>query len=689
MWVECDANLPSGESLTRQFLYGTKFFRREFGSLQPVAWLPDSFGYSAALPQIAKLAGNRYFLTQKISWNDTNTFPHNTFLWRGIDGTSIFTHFPPSDTYSAEMTPEEIALGERQYSEKGRGRSSLMLFGWGDGGGGPTREILEAIRLQRDLEGSPKVQISTPIEFFEQAESELENPPVWEGELYLELHRGTYTTQKNMKQGNRRNESLLRTAELWATSAAVRSGVQYPYEQLESLWRQLLLLQFHDVLPGSSIAWVHTQAEEMHQRISSEAQKIIDQSLSVLAGTGNQSLLANAGPFIQQSVASAAIAVIPLDRATCRGRVRNLTAVNSANSSCLDDVVELSNERVRFTLNGNGQVISAINIVNGRNVVNPDMPANTLQLFVDFPAAWDAWDIDKSYPHSPCPSARVDVLTARGDTVTLSGTIGDSQYTQDIWLDSDVDALTIRTTVDWRESNRMLKLAFPTAVHASSADSEIQYGHLSRPITANTSWDEARFETSAQRWVRVGEPDFGVAVANDGSYGHDIRQIDLPGGSCGTQIRVSLLRSPHYPDPHADIGIHTMTVSFSIGTSMEDAIRQGYRLNVPVQTILGDHPVESLLNVQGKGVVVEAVKLAEDRSGDVIVRLYEALGNHSAASLHTTFPWRDVVEVGLLEESCDAVKPTISAVKGPKHGELAQIDMMFAPYQIVTLRFTV
>ena len=242
MWVECDANMPSGESLARQFLQGTRFFEENLGGCSPVVWLPDSFGYSGAFPQIAKLAGFKYFLTQKISWNDTNTFPHHTFLWQGIDGTEIFTHFPPSDTYNSDMSAADVAKSERQYSEKGKGASSLMLFGWGDGGGGPTREMLASAHLQKSIEGAPKVRISTPEEFFEQAERELKNPSRWNGELYLELHRGTLTSQSHTKHGNRRCESLLREAEMWATAATVLEGREYPYEELAEIWQRTLLL---------------------------------------------------------------------------------------------------------------------------------------------------------------------------------------------------------------------------------------------------------------------------------------------------------------------------------------------------------------------------------------------------------------------------------------------------------------
>ncbi|MEU7003643.1 hypothetical protein [Nonomuraea sp. NPDC046570] len=262
MWVEPDINMPGGESMARQFLYGKRFFLEEFGVDTLEAWVPDTFGYSAALPQIIAASGTRWFMTQKISWNQVNEIPHSTFLWEGIDGTRIFTHFPPADTYISELSGAELAHAARSFKEKGLATTSLVPFGWGDGGGGPTREMLAAAKRLRSLEGSPTVTIDSPQAFYERAEQEYENPPVWSGELYLELHRGSFTTQHLTKQGNRRNEHLLREAELWAATAAVREGAAYPYDELEEIWHTVLLQQFHDVLPGTSIAWVHDEVEQ-------------------------------------------------------------------------------------------------------------------------------------------------------------------------------------------------------------------------------------------------------------------------------------------------------------------------------------------------------------------------------------------------------------------------------------------
>jgi alpha-mannosidase len=285
MWVESDTNLPSGESMARQLIAGKGFFLREFGIDPQEVWLPDSFGYSGSLPQIVAAAGSRYFLTQKLSWNETNTFPHSTFLWEGIDGTRILTHFPPVNTYNSDLSAAQLALAERNYAEKGAANSSLVPFGYGDGGGGPTREMLAAADITASLEGSPRVEIDSPQHFFERAEAEYPNPPVWSGELYLEFHRGTYTSQARTKRGNRRSESLLREAELWAATASIRTGFEYPYDRLAELWQTVLLQQFHDILPGSSIAWVYRVAEAEYARVEGELERIIADATTALAAS--------------------------------------------------------------------------------------------------------------------------------------------------------------------------------------------------------------------------------------------------------------------------------------------------------------------------------------------------------------------------------------------------------------------
>ncbi|MGW7368605.1 alpha-mannosidase, partial [Streptomyces sp. NPDC054841] len=321
MWVESDTNMPGSEAMARQFVHGKRFFLEEFGVENDEAWLPDTFGFAAGLPQIIKAAGSKWLLTQKISWSQTNKFPHHTFQWEGIDGTRIFTHFPPVDTYNCSMKGSEIAHAARNFKDKGVARHSLAPTGWGDGGGGTTREMVAKAARMRDLEGSATVVWETPADFFTKAEAEYPNPPVWVGELYLELHRATLTSQAKTKQGNRRSEHLLREAELWAATAAVRAGFPYPYEQLDRIWKTVLLHQFHDILPGSSIAWVHREAEKTYAAVAEELNGIVDAAQRALAGDGTAELVFNSAPHTRHGIAAGGAAqVVPTGASYLRPR---------------------------------------------------------------------------------------------------------------------------------------------------------------------------------------------------------------------------------------------------------------------------------------------------------------------------------------------------------------------------------
>jgi alpha-mannosidase len=660
MWVESDTNMPGGEALARQFVAGKRYFLEQF-AVEPLdAWLPDSFGYSAALPQIIAAAGSRWFLTQKISWNDTNLMPHHTFSWEGIDGTRIFTHFPPVDTYAAQLSAEELARAERRFAEKGRANTSLVPFGWGDGGGGPTREMLAAAARTRSLEGSPTVRITSPEEFFTAAEQEYPDPPVWSGELYLEFHRGTYTSQARTKRGNRRSEHLLREAELWATTAAVRVGSAYPYATLESCWQTVLLQQFHDILPGSAIAWVHRQAEREYARVAAELEGVIETALRALTPDGPHDMAANAGPF-------------PVDGTPALG-VAAGSAPEPATVAETAEGVVLANAALRVVIDERGLLTSIHDLAADRELLGG--PANLLQLFRDTPTRWDAWDVDLRDRRVRRDLVDATAVTVEpGPVVRIVRSTGPSTIVQELALRGPV--VEIGTEVDWHDRQKLLTLAFPLDVHADRATSEIQFGHVHRPTHANTSWDAARFTTCAHRWVHVGEPGYGVAVANDATYGHDIARTTRPEGGTTTTVRLSLLRAPLFPDPDADQGTHRFTVALRAGATIGDAVAQGYRLNVPPRRIRGGRAVAPVLTVSNPAVVVEAVKLADDRSGDVVVRIYESLGGRATATVAADFAHDGVVETDLLE------RPLPAPVALRPDGTL---DLR--PFRIVTLRFS-
>lgn len=668
MWVESDTNMPGGEALARQFIRGKRFFMEEFGVEPLDVWLPDSFGYSAALPQIARAAGSRWMLTQKMSWNESNRMPHHTFQWEGLDGSRIFTHFPPVDTYNAQLTGEELARAERQYAEKGRANTSLVPFGYGDGGGGPNREMLAAAARLRSLEGSPTVTLSTPRRFFETAEAEYPDPPVWTGEMYLEFHRGTYTSQARTKRGNRRSEHALREAEFWATAAALR-GAAYPHDELDALWEIVLLQQFHDILPGSSIGWVHREAERRYAEVLASTERIIAEALAVVAGSGESELVANAGPYAGEGTAAMGIAAAQGTGASA--------AVTRTTSGFV-----LENAHLTVSIDSAGLVTSLVARATGRDAIAAGERGNLLQLHRDTPTRWDAWDIDEHYRRhvvDVTDAESVDIVPhPTAAIVCVIRVSGGSRITQTLTLGADAEALDIETTVDWHERQKLLKLAFPFDVHADRATSEIQFGHVHRPTHANTSWDAARFETVAHRWVHVGEPGFGVAVANDATYGHDITRTAGKDSGTTTTVRLSLLRAPLYPDPDADQGAHSFRISVRPASSIADAVREGYRLNLPVRPLRGAHPVEPLLAVSSDAVVVEAVKLAEDRSGDLVVRLYEAHGGRATATLSCAFAFEGVVETDLLEREHET-----STIRGVA-GRTVQLELR--AFQLVTLR---
>jgi alpha-mannosidase len=669
MWVESDTNMPGGEALVRQFVQGKRFFLEEFGIDAREVWLPDSFGYTAALPQIVRGAGAEYFLTQKQSWNETNTMPHHTFLWEGIDGSRVLTHFPPVDTYNSDLSAEDLARAERQHAEKAVSNASIVPFGWGDGGGGPTREMTAAARRARDLEGSPRVTLGTPLSFFDAARAEIEDPHVWSGEMYLEFHRGTYTSQARTKQGNRRSEHLLREAELWLATAAVRGLVDYPHDELDGLWRTVLLLQFHDILPGTSIAWVHQEAEREHARVQGRLRELVREAQEALAGSGDRRVAFNAAPVAAEGIAAMAAEVVAAD-----GADELVAPVADGDGWVLD------NGRVRARLGADGTVSSLVDAASGRELVAPGQRLGLLQLFRDTPNQWDAWDIDDAYRRNRTDLTDVASIRIEGAAVVVERAFGSSRITQTWTLPAGEPELRVVTDVDWHERQKLLKLAFPLDVHADRAASEVQFGHVQRVTHANTSWDTARFETVAHRWVHVGEPGFGVAVANDATYGHDVTRIPRPEGGSATLVRQSLLRAPVFPDPHADQGRHVLRSAVRVAPDVLDAADAGYRLNLPVREVTGDHGVAPLVTSSSTAVVIEAVKLAEDRSGDLVVRLYEARGGREATVVRVD------PDAGLGEaRRTDLLeRPLEGADVHPAGSEIA---LTLRPFEIATLRF--
>ncbi|MFG1925002.1 alpha-mannosidase [Cryptosporangium sp. NPDC048952] len=669
MWVEADTNIPSGESLVRQFTRGQRFFAEEFGIECEEVWLPDSFGYTGALPQIARGAGLKWFFTQKLSWNRVNRMPHHTFRWEGHDGSILFSHMPPIETYNAMLSAEELVYAENNFADHLTSSMSLAPFGWGDGGGGPTREMLAAADRQADLEGVPRVTVSSPARFFAAAEAENPEPAVWKGEMYLELHRGTYTSQAATKRGNRQSESLLREAELWATTATVRRGFPYPAETLDEAWRRVLLLQFHDILPGSSIAWVHREAEQTHASVAESLNHVIETSLAALAGPGDQLLTVNSSPFSRAGVA-------PLSCAAA-----SLPARDAAPVRIVEDGTSwtLVNGLTRVTVDERGLLVVLDDLTTKRSLLTGRRPGNLLQLHPDLPTEWDAWDLDEHYRQQVVDLDDRAEITATGDgdrgVVVARRRFGNSTVEQHIVLERDRADVTITTEVDWRERQKVLKLAFPFRIDALESTAETQFGYVTRPTTTNTSWEEAKFEICAHRWLHVGEKGYGVGVANATIYGHDVvRDRDVDGPM--TIVRETLLRSPLFPDPETDQGGHRFTTVLAPGADVSATVALGFDLAFPLRSITGAEVIEPLVRATGEGVVVDTVKCSDDGSGDVVVRLYESAGRRADVEVEAFFPYESVAVTDLLE------KPV--AVSLP---EGRSTSLRLRPFELVTLRF--
>lgn len=715
MWIEADCNLSSGESLVRQILHGKNFFLDEFGYETRDVWIPDVFGYAAALPQIMHKAGVQYFVTQKISWNQFNQFPHHTFWWEGIDGTRIFTHFPPADSYNCNFSPKELLNNVRNFKENDRATRSLFIYGHGDGGGGPTREMLEIARRVGDLEGLPKVSLERVAEFLPKAEADAKDLPVWVGELYLELHRGTYTTQARNKRGNRKSEFLLRDAEFFDTVAdaagigraalkphmgeravydVTAKDVHTPAAYLDRAWKLVLLNQFHDIIPGSSINWVYQDSTRDYATIRALGGAVIDAARGPLVSAIDTS--AFKAPVVVFNTAShARDAVVSLPDgspvfvsapacgyAVVEGHQERPVSSFATPVKVAEDekIIALNNGLLHVVFNRCDGLIRSIRDHRAGREVLAGQRGNIFQLHRDQPNYWDAWDVD-IFHRETCEEITalesigiVEAADLRA-SVRLARKFRNSSITQTITLRAGSPRIDFHTEVEWHENHQFLKVAFPVNVRSPRATYEIQFGHTERPTHYNTSWDMARFEVCAQKWADLSEGDYGVALLNDCKYGHDIFE---------NVMRLSLLRAPTSPDPEADRGHHEFTYAllphpgdFRAG----QVVQQAYALNIPLQVVptdahAGTLPASrSFFQVDRAGVIIEAVKKAE-RENAIIVRLYEAYGTRGAVNLKTSLPFKEAFAADLMERTLHQVEFA--------NGEVA---LQIAPFEIVTLKF--
>jgi len=657
-WIEPDCNLPSGESLVRQFLYGQRFFEREFGRRCNEFWNPDVFGYNGQLPQIMRGAGIGRFLTQKLSWNRFNPPPYHTFTWQGIDGSQVLAHFPPADTYNATVEVAELRRTARDYKDHDRSGRSLLVFGWGDGGGGPTPEMLETLRRVADLQGVPRTSMTTSDEFFDALEADAGQLATVVGELYFEYHRGTYTTQSAVKRGNRAGERALHDAEfLWAVS-----GGEQPRERLAELWQLLLLNQFHDILPGSSIAEVYEDAARDQAAVIDGAGRLIGEAL----GEGEPATPLNTIGFARSEVADGPVWI----EAPSYGYGRTGEAPDAAAVTETADAIVLENGRLRAELGRDGLLRSLVERATGREALAG--PGNAMQLYDDRPTAYDAWDVDpfhlETVRDAP-PAASCTVLSSgrlRAE-VAIERRIGPSStMRQVVRLDAGSPRLEFHCEADWRESNTMLKVLFPVAVHAPNATYQMQFGHAERPTHYSTSHDLARYEVPGHRFADLSEHGFGVALLTDCKYGYS---------TYGNEMRISLLRSPQVPDPNADVGSHEFAYAVmphAGGWREAGVVAEAARFESPVRWAPAAEG-RSFFAVDDPNLVLDTVKRAED-SDALVLRLYECHGARGTARLRVGVPFTAARLCNLLEDA--------GAELPVSDGE---IELAYRPHEIISV----
>ncbi|HOG01829.1 MAG TPA: glycoside hydrolase family 38 C-terminal domain-containing protein [Clostridia bacterium] len=635
-FAECDTNLPSGESMIRQTLYGKRAWREICDMDARMCWLPDTFGYSGNLPQILKKCGMDYFSTIKLSWNKVNVFPYRTFRWQGIDGSSVLVHMPPEGDYNSAAGAQNLLAGKKRYPEQEL-NAALLVYGSGDGGGGPAERHLELVAREQSLKGLPRVRPGRAIDFFD-ALAKKDIPHGYAGELYLETHQGTYTTQGKNKYYNRLCERLLHEAE----AASVLAGADYafPRAEVDDLWREALLYQFHDIIPGSSIGRVYTESVARYEKMAARLEEIVSGALAPANAADSPLCAVNLTSFPREEYVEHEgewyRACVPpyaarrLERAP--GEAPELRAVRDT----------LSNGLLTLTFGSGGEIISCKD-EHGRELSGGFL--NRLTLYQDrFVYPFNAWDIEQKYYKRPARNLR-----AQSSETFIEGTravkrsvyrFGRSKAEQDVILEAGSSTVRVELRVDWRETLRMLRADFAPRDYGDTARFEIQFGAIERATTERDSLEKAQFEVCAHKYVAVQGEAGGFALMNESKYGHRVKN---------GRISLNLLRAPVFPDPKADRGAHKIVYAFC-PFEKDDflrPVREGYRLNNPLRIALRPE-AESLVSCDAPNVVVETVKRAEDGEG-VALRLYEALGKEAQARVTTAIPYESAYCADMLE----------------------------------------
>ncbi len=730
MWLEADCNLTGGESLVRQIIKGHRFFLEEFGKESKSLWLPDVFGYSAALPQILKKSGIPYFMTTKIAWNQYDQLPNDTFIWKGIDGSEVFAFMPTTTdydkdqglnisfsdtrnttTYTGIVNPN-MALGTfKRFQNRDLTEDTLMLFGFGDGGGGPTKEMLEsAERLKYGIPGIPKIRQEFEQDYFDRTYEkihDLPDMPTWDGELYFEYHRGTLTSMARNKRSNRKNEILYTQMETASCMAGIEKDEQLQ-NVLDKGWDILLINQFHDIVPGSSIKPVYEQTDKEYHEIEEAGKEELNRVVSAAVGRLS---MEKEGVVVMNTQGYERDDLVVLDDGTEIPRLvdedgRNVPAQKTADGRYLlyvshipplgykklyetEELLEEStgkewdytfeNPFIKVCFNEKMEITSLYEKEAEKELIQEGRCGNVLRTYEDRPMQWDNWDIDVFYQRKPYEAdwyspARVIENGEVRMVVEFECGFLDSTVTQQVCLYHQIPRIDFRTKADWKTHHVILKTHFPVDVNATRASYEIQFGNVERETTNNYSWDTAKFEACGHKWADLSENSSGISLLNDCKYGYGIKKGDMS---------LTLIKSGTYPNEDADIGEHEFTYSIypHAGRWQEaKTVEMAYNLNVPMlakrtgrqEGCGGEY--ESFLKCSQESCFVEVIKKAEDGNG-VIVRMYENKNNRVRAQIQTAYPIAHVYECNLLEEN----EEELTAGKNC-------FETVFKPYEIKTFR---
>ncbi|EEH19219.1 hypothetical protein PABG_01538 [Paracoccidioides brasiliensis Pb03] len=731
-WVEHDTNMPSGESLVRQFIYGQRFFESHFGERCTTFWLPDTFGYSSQIPQLCRLAGMSRFFTQKLSWNNINNFPHTTFNWVALDGSQVLCHMAPSETYTADAHFGDVRRSVTQHKSMDQDNTSLLVFGKGDGGGGPTFEHLEKLRRLRGMSDKgellPRVTMGSSVDdFFEQLEAKAAKGTefvTWYGELYFELHRGTYTTQAKNKLNNRKSEFALRDLELLATLASLKdSNYKYPKKDIDDMWEGVLLCQFHDCLPGSSIEMCYDDSDKVYAQIFETASKRREEALQALGfGTQGSSIehrlvAINTLPWHRSEIVKIndfPNSSAPPRYALAQGHmgIVNIQPLTSTHENSVSLVqtkpgtYRISNPKLSIEVS-NGLITSLVDLKEKREIIPKGSKANQLVIFDDKPIYWQAWDVEVYHLDSrkELTSGTTSILeyTPQRASVVTETKISDKSWvktTVSLAAVTDSDTLPyveISSEVEWQESMKFLKVEFPVDIWNTEASYESQYGITRRPTHYNTSWDMAKFEVCCHKWADLSESNYGVSILNDSKYGF---------ATCGNLMRLSLLRAPKAPDANADMGRHHIRYAIMPHSGPLDArtIRAGYNFNNPMVSQLAtgkeNAHIFKAISLQGSdSLILDVVKRGEDDEGvslgefkvragkSVVLRIFEALGGKSRGAIVTNLPVKKVWKCNLLEDDLEEMKigQGGDGNRLGARGEV-QVDIELRAFEVATYR---